>query len=130
MRKIIFIAVFAMFLSSCYYDNLSELHPEIGLAEDCDSTTVTYNQDIKPLFVQYCGSGNSNCHSQDNPAQNPSLETFDDVSFLVLNGGPQLLSSITHDDPSNVSPMPKDGGKLSDCKINKVKAWINQGLIE
>lgn len=119
-----------MFLSSCYYDNLSELHPEIGLTEDCDSTTVTYIKDIKPLFVQYCGSDNNSCHSQINTAQNPSLETLDDVSFLVLNGGTQLLSSITHDDPANVSPMPKDGGKLSDCKINKVKAWINQGLIE
>jgi len=36
-----------------------------------------------------------------------------------------LLSAITQD--GSVPPMPQSGGKLSDCNINKFRAWINSG---
>ncbi len=129
MRNFIGIVCLILFLSSCYYDNLGELHPEAGLTEDCDSTNVTFTKDIKPILDQYCGAGNGNCHSSSNTGANPALDTYSNVSDLVnLDQGVQLLSSITHDDPANVSPMPKDGGKLSECKINKFRAWINNNL--
>lgn len=129
--KNIFSVLLLLFFSSCYYDNVSELHPESGLTESCDSTAVTYTKDVQPILASYCGTGNDNCHSQNNTAQNPSLASYTDVSNLVnVDAGEQLVKSITHEDPTNFPPMPQDGGKLSDCKINLIRAWINQGLIQ
>ncbi len=129
MKNIIGIVCLIFLLSSCYYDNLGEMHPETGLTEDCDSSNVTFSKDIKPILDQYCGSGNDNCHSSSNTGANPALDTYSNVSDLVnLDQGVQLLSSITHDDPSHFNPMPKDGGKLSECKINKFRAWIKNNL--
>ena len=112
-----------LFLSSCYYDNIEEMHPEVGLTENCDSTGVTFTKDIKPILEQYCGTGDVSCHSNNNTNQNPSLASYVDDS-LAAHG--DLLASIVQD--GSVKPMPYNGGKLSDCKINKFKAWINNNL--
>lgn len=128
MKNIIAVLFFTLFLSACYYDNIGELHPEAGLTPDCDpdTTSVTYTKDIKPLLLNNCGSDNNGCHNAGNTTSLVSLSTYDDVSAVVSTG--QLIGSITHD--PNYKPMPNAGDKLSDCKINKVKAWINQGLIQ
>lgn len=130
MKNLFSVLMLTLFFSSCYYDNVSELHPEVGLTPDCDpdTSTVTYTKDIHPLLLINCGSDNSGCHKSATVENSGiSLATYTDVSGIIPS---QLLSSITHDDPGNVKPMPKDGGKLSDCKINKVRAWINQGYVE
>jgi hypothetical protein len=28
-----------------------------------------------------------------------------------------------------ISAMPKGGGKLSDCDINKIRSWLNKGML-
>ena len=92
---------------------------------DPDTTHVTYAKDIAPLLTTDCGT-NSSCHRQNNSDSEISLVNYNDVTAVALTG--QLLSSVTHD--GNAEPMPSGGQKLSDCKINKIRAWINQGLKE
>ena len=128
MKNLLSIILIIFFFSSCYYDNVDEFHPEAGLIPDCnpDTTAVTYTKDIQPLLAANCGTENS-CHNANASPSLISLATFDDEVAYESTG--QLLCSVTHD-PCTTHPMPKDGGKLSDCKINKIKAWINQGLIQ
>ncbi len=95
--------------------------------KDCDpdTTNVTYTKDIAPLMITDCGT-NSSCHRLNNSDSEISLVSYDDLTAVAVTG--QLLSSVIHD--GNAEPMPYGGQKLSDCKINKIKAWINQGLKE
>lgn len=110
---------FILSFSSCRYDVLEEIKPE---EENCDSSNVTYAKDIAPLFTSNCGTDNA-CHKASGSDSEISLANYDDV-FAVASIG-QLLSSVTHD--GNAEPMPQDAEKLSACKINLIKAWINQG---
>ncbi len=128
MKIRISIVILSLFLSACYYDNLDELHADKGLVSDCndDTTAVTYTRDIKPIMLNNCGSDNSGCHQAGNLISQISLSTYNDVSAVALTG--QLLGAVTHD--PNYKPMPNVDDKLSDCKINKISAWINQGLVE
>ena len=128
MKYIVTVILLLLVFTSCYYDNVDEMNPEAGLVPDCDPDTsaVTYNNYIKNLMFSDCGSDNSGCHQSGNTISNVSLATYDDVTAVASTG--QLLGSITHD--PNYKPMPQNADKLSDCKINKVTAWINQGLVQ
>ncbi len=51
------------------------------------------------------------------------LEDYNSIADVANNG---LLSGVvTHD--VNYSHMPKNGDKLDDCKISKIKIWIENG---
>ena len=128
MKNFIWILFLILSFTSCYYDNVGEMHPEAGLVPDCDddTTLVTYNKDIQPLLLNNCGSSNNGCHGS-NSINLVSFDTYDHV-FPYANSG-EILGAITHDPNSNPMP-PFPTSKLSDCKINKVKAWINQGKVE
>lgn len=108
-------------LSSCTYDSLEELKK----VEVCDTSNVTFHKDIVPLIQLKCGV-NSSCHSASGSDSDVSLANYDDVTAVVNTG--QFLGSLIHD--PNYEPMPKDEGLLDDCRINTIKAWINQGLKE
>lgn len=108
-------------LSACTYDSLEELKK----VEVCDTTNVNFNKDIVPLMEQKCGV-NSSCHSATGSDSDVSLANYDDLTAVVSTG--QFLGAVLHD--SNYEPMPKDEGILEECKINTIKAWINQGLKE
>lgn len=86
---------------------------------ECDTTNVTYLTHIKPLIQNHC----QGCHSGGNPSGGISLTIYNDVKAVADNG--KLFGSISH--LSGYSPMPQNGSKLSDCQINAVKIWINQG---
>lgn len=105
-------------LSSCYYDNTEDLYPQQN-TNSCDTTNVKYSTTVKPILDNYCVS----CHSTTNNQGGVNIEGYTNVKVYVDNGN--LLKSIQHD--AGVSPMPKGQAKLDDCKINKIKAWIDQG---
>ena len=104
------------FLQSCYYDNVEELYPN---APACDTTNVSYANDVWPVINSNCTS----CHSGGAPAGSVSLEDYDDIVVAANNGS--LLGTIKHED--GWSPMPKGGGKLNDCDIAKIEKWVNDG---
>lgn len=121
MKKILII--FMVILAGCYYDNEEELYPE-GLAP-CDTTGVTYSGTVLPILQANNCTG---CHSGAAPQGNVSLDDHTSIAAAgqVPAGQPgSLYGSISHADGN--FPMPKNGNKLSDCDISKIKKWIDEG---
>lgn len=126
MRICFFIFASLLFFASCTYEKM-EVPPLVNADTTtvCDTLMVTFTEDIKPLLTTNCGT-EKDCHRTDANQSDVPLVTYDEVLIFVGTG--QLLSSVTHD--GNAAEMPKDGDKLSDCNINKIKAWINQGTVQ
>jgi hypothetical protein len=120
MNKIRFLIIGLLILvSSCTYYSEEELYPD----QVCDTSEITYSVDIQPIFEGNCYL----CHSTSTPGGyygNLNLEDFTNIQRVVENG--KLLRNIKHE-PDGI-PMPKGGGKLSDCNIAKIENWINQGI--
>ncbi len=121
MKKLIALFLFVLLiLSSCTYFNEQELFPN----EVCDTSNITYSANILPIFQQFC----YRCHSASSGVirGNFNLEDFSNIQREVSNG--QLLNNIKHD-PAGI-PMPQGDAKLSDCNINKIENWINNGTLQ
>ncbi len=86
----------------------------------CDTTNMSYTGDVKPILQSNC----YNCHGNGSADGGISLDSYSGVEAVAANG--DLIGTITH--TSGYPPMPEGGGKLSDCDINKIKAWINRGI--
>ena len=108
--------VLLFLLQSCYYDNVEELYPN---PPACDTTNVSYAEDVWPVINSNCTS----CHSGGAPQGNVSLENYDDIVVAANNGS--LLGTIKHED--GWPAMPKGGGSLGDCDIAKIEKWVNEG---
>ena len=116
------LGLIAIFIySGCYYDKESIVYPN---ANDCDTTDIKLSTDLNAIMSTSCYS----CHSTANaPAfgGNYNLQDYTTIKNAALDG--RLLSSITQDGVL-AAPMPQSGTKLSDCSINKFRAWINAGV--
>jgi hypothetical protein len=112
------------FITSCYYDNEETLYPATA---DCDTESMSFSQDVWPVISSSC----TGCHGGASPAGGIPLEGYANVSNSgAIDPGNygSLYGCISH--ASGNSPMPKNGDKLSDCTISKIKAWIDQGMLE
>lgn len=90
------------------------------LPPSCDTTMqATYSSGVKPILSSQCTS----CHSGPNPAGYIGLEQFTTVKSLAASG---LIMHVIKHDPGYLA-MPKNGGKLNDCDINKIAKWIAAG---
>lgn len=87
--------------------------------EDCDTTNVTYSGTIWPIVELNCFG----CHSGPEPSGNISLVDYNSIVVQATNG--KLFGSVNHD--NGFEPMPKNAPKLSDCKIDQIKIWIEDG---
>ena len=104
-------------LSACTYNNEETLYSD----DICDTTDVTYSNDILPVFQQNCYA----CHHVSPTIYgNLDLANFDHIQRVVDNG--KLLKNIKHE--ADGTPMPQGGTKLSDCTILKIENWIDQGI--
>jgi hypothetical protein len=93
---------------------------EVDLFPACDTTNATYSEDILPIFTANCMP----CHDIGNYSLSGiTLTVLDSARIPARNG--LLLKAVTHD-PS-VVPMPRGGGKISDCDIGKIRKWIELG---
>jgi hypothetical protein len=112
------IVILSLLLTGCYYDKEEELYGVVN----CDTSNVNYSATITGILNNY---GCTGCHSGNAPSGNIGLQDFTSVKNAAQSG--KLLGAIQHN--SGFSPMPKGGGKMSDCDINKIKAWIDAGLV-
>ncbi len=86
----------------------------------CVPTNMKYSTNIAPIIQANCFA----CHSNANASISGfSLEGHSNLKAKVDDG--RLLGAITH--ASGFSPMPQGSAKLSDCNINRIKAWIDAG---
>lgn len=93
--------------------------------QECDSINVNFSQTVWPIIQNSCYG----CHSGPDPSGSISLTNHSELKAAgsIAPGNPgSLLGAITHN-PGN-SPMPKNGNKLSDCKIAQIRKWINDGM--
>ena len=114
MKYIIFSTAIALtvFIVSCKNNSVEAL----SNGSICDTTAVKYSTVIASMMTNHC----SNCHGGANPEAGIRLESYSD---LFTNGQASLQRM-----KSNSNPMPPSG-KLDDCNINKLAAWINQGSL-
>lgn len=128
MKYLISLFIIIISITSCYYDNVDELHPSIT---PCDTTgVVSFSSDILPIMQHGCGSEDLACHQTDGSQSGYGLGNYTDVINTIDNSG-NFLTSITHDPSISSSKwMPKGStGKIDDCSIQKVEAWLNRGKL-
>lgn len=104
-----------LFWSGCYYDVEEVLYP----VDDCDTTAVSYANDILPVLLDQCYG----CHSGNVLSGNVDIEGYDNVKTLVDNG--KLLGVVRYD--AGFVPMPQGAAQLPDCDISKMEAWVENG---
>lgn len=105
--------------SSCYYDNKEDLH-QYYTDVTCDTTAVTYGNEVVAVMNQYCVS----CHNANVSEANVNLDGYDNAKLHASNGS--LLGSILHQAP--YAPMPSAGQRIPQCDEDIITAWINTGL--
>ena len=120
MRRFLVLLLIVCGMSSCYYDTVEELYPQVT----CDTANVTYSGTIKPLLDQYCAT--SGCHNAPTPT-GWDFTRHDRVKQAATVNN-RLLRSITHS--TGAAAMPKDMPKLDDCAIAKFRIWIDAGCPE
>lgn len=101
--------------AGCYYDKEELLYPDSA----CDTTAVAYSTSVVPILSASCYS----CHAGTSPSGGIRLDNHGSVAAYVGNG--KLMGAITHS--PGYSAMPKNAGKLSNCKINTIQKWIDDG---
>ncbi len=117
---LIILSIFAVAIQSCYYDNAEELYPAI--TDGCDTTNVTYSNNIQNIISSRCYGCHSNTSYSDYGG-GVALEGYDNIKISADNGG--LIGTITHN--PDYTAMPKGSSKMDDCKINQIKTWVAQG---
>lgn len=108
-------AVAVMGLCSCYYDTTDELFD----FSDCQTENMSYQNNIAPIIANHC----LDCHNAVANLGGVTLETYTDLKMWVDNG--RILGAIQH--LPGFIPMPQVGDKLSDCQIDKIESWIEDG---
>ena len=126
MKKILLLAIIGVMLitcyTSCYYDNEEALYPSSILSSDCNTDNVTFSGTILPIFQGYCLS----CHSSSNANLNGGGFTFE--TYAQISSNASLINNcINH--TSGYEAMPKNAGKLDDCKLKQFQKWIDNGKL-
>lgn len=104
--------------TGCYYDIEAELYP--GNPAPCEAVNVTYTATIQAILNN---NGCTGCHSGGAPSGNVSLQDYNNVKVHAASG--RLVGAINHS--PGFSPMPQGGAKISQCEIDRVKAWVDAG---
>lgn len=120
-------ALATLVVAGCYNDKADQLYPAPatgGGGNTCDTTTMSYATDIKPITDQYCAT--ASCHSSGVIAGGYNFSTHTGLKMAVTNN--RLLGVINQQ--TGFSPMPQGMTKLTDCNINKITAWVNQGALD
>jgi mono/diheme cytochrome c family protein len=82
-------------------------------------STISYQKDVFPIIQQNCLS----CHDATNHFGGIVIENYDQIALSGRSG--ELYNSIMISS-NGKAYMPK-GGRLMDCEIALIKAWVDQG---
>ena len=89
--------------------------------DGCDTTTVTFAGQIWPMMESYC----TGCHSASAPGGGVVIADYNDMVSLAENGS--LMGSIRWE--TGYAKMPTNQ-MLSECNINLLQKWIDDGFPE
>lgn len=121
--SLVVLCLLGAIFNSCSKANETTLKMEHGISGgDCDTVGMTYQMDILPIITANCYG----CHSSETYQSSGSQLNYEDFNVLKteVNNG-ELLNAIQH--TGNVTPMPLNLPSLSECDINKIKDWVNNG---
>ncbi|MCU0446500.1 MAG: hypothetical protein MUE85_16465 [Microscillaceae bacterium] len=123
LKKLLYLLIFGGFVASCASETEEELlrNSLIG----CDTTDVSYVQDIKPILQSHC----YRCHATDIATAGIVVEGYNNAKALAqtLRNGQNVLVGVTAHLPG-FSPMPRNAPKLSACDILKIRKWVEEGV--
>lgn len=92
-----------------------------GGGNTCDTTNRQYAAHVVPILSANCYS----CHGTNSNGGSGgiTLQGYANIRPYATNG--TLIGVITH--AAGFPAMPQGGAKLSDCNINVIRSWINNG---
>lgn len=114
------VVLIIMGLSACTYKKEPIAYPVAATA--CDTMNVRYLTDITKILSANCYQ----CHSSALAISNGGGNVMDSYGAIIPYVSSGLLLNVVQHSPG-FSPMPKNGSKLSDCDIAKIRKWINNG---
>ena len=106
-------------LSSCLYDKSGSLTPTS--CSTSPTSQVSFSRDIFPIIQANC----LQCHDAKNHSDGIVIENYRQISESGKSG--ELYNSIQISSFGKAY-MPK-GGRLKDCEIALIQAWIKQGTL-
>ncbi|HEX8329562.1 MAG TPA: cytochrome c [Hymenobacter sp.] len=109
--------------AGCTYSNGDSADPDEATPQPCGITAqnVTYSGVISPIFDANCRG----CHGSNVASTRGGGNDFSTYQSIERYPMATLLGTIEH--APSYSPMPKGRAKLSDCDIERIKAWIAAG---
>jgi hypothetical protein len=110
------VSAFLLYFSSCSKNNAVQLSG----GATCDTTNVKYSTQIVSILQNNCYV----CHQ--GPGASSGIDFSNYTFFKGWAESGYLVGDITAA-PGHI-PMPYGLPKLSDCDINTIIAWINQGM--
>ena len=116
--KLFILAIYSISLSSCFYDSEDKLYPNTPA---CDTLNVSYANGVNPILQSRC----FNCHGNSRLGSIYDFEGYADLVAMI--GSQNFLGAIKQ--VPGILPMPQGADKLTDCQINTIQAWINQGKL-
>ena len=96
---------------------------EVSLTPTCTTnptSTVSFKRDVFPIIKTNCLS----CHDAVNHFGGIVIENYDQIALSGKSG--ELYNSIMITS-NGKAYMPK-GGRLLDCEIELIQAWVKQGV--
>lgn len=103
----------------CTFDQAEEL-----VIEDCDTMSVSYNLDIKPIIETYCsGKTLGNCHEAGNTA-NSDYSTYAGLYEQVENDGIWVVLFVTGEMPDPYTSGPTT---LKPEELQQLYCWLEAG---
>lgn len=116
--SILFVVYWIINSTSCTFLNEEELFKDI----ECDTINVSYS-DLTYIFTGIC----TNCHNEVFSYRDGiMMDSYIRVKSSINTG--LVLPAINH--AEGVPRMPNGMPKLSTCELDKIKAWINAGMVE
>jgi len=116
--KIFLFSIMLVFFTSCTWHNEVEYFGDV--TDSCSTANMSFAVDVNPIMQNSCIS----CHSSGYASGGVNLEGYDNIKPYAQSG--ELMKVIMH--KPGVSPMPQNSDKLPDCTINKINAWVEQGI--
>ena len=119
MNKLLIVSILCVVCAtSCKTDDAESLYPN---KPTCDTVNMKYAADIQPIIQVNCL--NKGCHTTGNPSGGYKYDNYNNFILTIPND--RLLNSLKYITGGSKNMPPT--GKLSDCDISKVEAWIRSG---
>ncbi|MBL7698330.1 MAG: cytochrome c [Chitinophagaceae bacterium] len=118
----VFILFYSCTKSSMDEGNNNPQDPPQNGPGPCDTVNMEYAADVVPILQGNCYA----CHGANSNSGSFGriLEGYNNLKPYAESG--TLIGVISH--AQGFIPMPQNGPKLSECDINKIRSWVNNGI--